>query len=62
MIDEDKAIEIIEKLYRPAGASDPAAFRDFAPDAQIYFPKFGVARGETGWRDFIEGLFSSISK
>lgn len=53
---------IVEKLYRNADAGDPAMFEDFAPDAQIYFPKFGVGRGEAAWRVFAEGLFAIVAE
>jgi ketosteroid isomerase-like protein len=56
------AIAMIEKLYRRADAGDPDAFEDFAPDAQIYFPKFGMGRGAASWGEFTEGLFQSLAE
>lgn len=52
----------IERLYRNADEGNPAMFDDFTPDAQIFFPKFGVGRGEPAWRAFAEGLFTSIAE
>jgi ketosteroid isomerase-like protein len=54
-------IAIAQEFYRRGDAGEPGLEELFADDAQVYFPKFGIATGKHAIHELVNGLTTVVS-
>jgi ketosteroid isomerase-like protein len=57
---QSKRIEAVEQYFIRADAGRADALDLFTDDVQLYFPKFGVARGKRAFGELASGLLGSL--
>jgi hypothetical protein len=55
-------LEATKQYFIRVDAARAATVDLFTEDAQIYFPKFGIARGKAAFGELASGLFKRVSK
>jgi SnoaL-like domain len=55
-------LETTKQYFIRVDAGSADTFDLFTEDAQIYFPKFGIARGKAAFGELASGLFKRVSK
>lgn len=58
--DDQAKIALAREYFRLVDAGDPALLDIFTEDAQIYFPKFGLAKGKPKIMELATGLGKEI--
>jgi ketosteroid isomerase-like protein len=58
---ERELIEIAREFYLRGDSGSPDLPDLFSQDAEIYFPKFGIARGRNAVLDLAAGLMTSLA-
>src|SRR5258706_14807998 len=59
---EYKMLEAVEQYFIRADAGRADALDLFTDDVQLYFPKFGVAKGKQAFGELASGLLGSLSE
>ena len=59
---EREMLEAVRQYFVSADSGRSDVLDLFADDVQIYFPKFGVARGKACFGDLASGLLGSIQR
>src|SRR5262249_5454438 len=59
---QSKMIEAVEQSFIRADAWRPDALDLFTDDVQLYFPKFGIAKGKRAFGELASGLLGSLSE
>jgi ketosteroid isomerase-like protein len=59
--DKMDAKSIVREYYIRLDSGRPDLLDLFSEDAQFYFPKFGIARGKSGFQELISGLLTSVA-
>jgi ketosteroid isomerase-like protein len=60
-LDAESLQGLAREYFLRADAGRPEVTDLFAEDVEIFFPKFGIARGKTAFRDLAKGLLGSLS-
>jgi hypothetical protein len=58
---ELERLEVVRPYFIRADAGRADTVELFTNDIQIYFPKFGIAKGKMGFAELAEGLANSMS-
>jgi ketosteroid isomerase-like protein len=59
---QSSMLEAVEQYFIRADAGRPDALDLFTDDVQLYFPKFGVAKGKQAFGELASGLLGSLSE
>ena len=59
---QSKMVETVEQYFIRADAGRADALDLFTDDVQLYFPKFGVAKGKQAFGELASGLLGSLSE